>query len=157
MHTHYPDGKITYTVCGGVPTASTLKDIVLDNLMLVGDAAHQVNPITGGGIIQGMIAAKIAGTIAGNAVREKRFDKKFLKSYPKEWNNELGKNQKIMYSMKEKFMTMSDERFNNLVKFCNSIPQEDLTVAKLFKNAVKDDPKLVVDIAKAFVVSKIKK
>jgi digeranylgeranylglycerophospholipid reductase len=157
MAEHYPEGKINYTVCGGVPTAATLKDIAIDNLMLVGDAARQVNPITGGGIIQGMIAAKIAGTVAGNAVIEKRFDKKFLKTYLKEWNDELGKNQKIMYSMKEKFMTMNDERFNNLVKFCNSVPREDLTVAKLFKNAVKDDPKLVIDIAKAFVISKIKK
>jgi digeranylgeranylglycerophospholipid reductase len=154
---HYPDGKITYTVCGGVPTAATLQDIVLDNLMLVGDAAHQVNPITGGGIIQAMIAGKIAGTVAGKAVQEKRFDKKFLKAYAKEWNDVLGNSQKVMYSLKEKFMNMTDDRFNHLVNFCNSIPKEEFTVAKLFKNAVKDDPKLVMDIAKAFVVSKIKK
>ncbi|MCD4817718.1 MAG: NAD(P)/FAD-dependent oxidoreductase [Candidatus Cloacimonetes bacterium] len=153
----FPNGKINYTVFGGVPTAATLKEIVKDNIMLVGDAARQVNPITGGGIIQGMVAAKICGIIAGEAVQNSKFEKKFLKKYRKEWDKELGNNQKVMFSLKEKFMCMTDERFNNLVKFCNSVPQEEFTTAALFKRAVKDDPKLVLDIAKAFVVSKLKK
>ena len=153
----FPNGKINYTVFGGVPTAATLKEIVKDNIMLVGDAARQVNPITGGGIIQGMVAAKICGIIAGEAVQNSKFEKKFLKEYRKEWDKELGNNQKVMFSLKEKFMCMTDERFNNLVKFCNSVPQEEFTTAALFKRAVKDDPKLVLDIAKAFVVSKLKK
>ena len=157
MQKHYPEARTNFFVCGGVPTAATLKDIAIDNFMIVGDAAHQVNPITGGGIIQGMVAGKIAGIVAGEAVKQKRFDKKFLQKYSKQWNQELGKNQKVMYSLKEKFMKMNDERFNKLVSYCNSVPQDQLTVANLFKNAVKDDPKLVLDIAKSFVISKIKK
>ncbi len=153
---HFPKAKINYTVYGGVPTAATLKEIVKDNIMLVGDAARQVNPITGGGIVQGMIAAKIAGEVAAEAVKEKKFNAKFLKKYPKLWDKKLGKTQKITFDLKEKFMTMTDERFNSIVEFCQKVPRDQFSLKALFTEAVKGDPKLMLDVAKSFVVSKIK-
>jgi len=152
----FPKATITYTVYGGVTTSATLKEIVRDNIMLVGDAARQVNPITGGGIVQGMIAAKIAGTVAAEAVKKRKFDAKFLKKYPKEWDKTLGNTQKVMYSMKEKFLSLTDEKFNNLVSYCKKIPADKFSLKALFTEAVKGDPKLMLDVAKSFVVSKIK-
>ena len=153
----FPKAKKTYTVCGGVPTAATLKEIVRDNIMLVGDAARQVNPLTGGGIAQGMIAGSIAGKVAAEAVQIGRFDKKFLKKYRKEWDKQLGSTQRTMFNMKEKFMFMGDERFNKIAKICSNIPKDKFSLKALFTEAVKDDPKLMVEVAKAFVVSKLKK
>jgi digeranylgeranylglycerophospholipid reductase len=141
---------------GGVPTAATLNEIVKDNIMLVGDAARQVNPITGGGVVQAMIAASIAGKVAAQAVKEKRFDVKFLKEYRKEWDKRLGKTQKTMFLMKEKFINMKDERFNRIVEFCQKIPRDKFSLKALFTEAVKGDPKLMMAVAKAFIVSKIK-
>lgn len=152
----YPDAKRTYQVVGGVPTASTLKRITNDNVMLVGDAARQVNPITGGGIVQGMIAAGIAGKIAAKSITKSNYSKKFLKQYRKEWNKRLGKHQNLMYKMKDKFLNMEDEKFNNLVSHFAQISKDKFTTAALFKKAVKDDPKLVLELSKAFVVSRIK-
>ena len=152
----FPDATITYTMYGGVPTAATLKEIVKDNFMIVGDAARQVNPITGGGIVQGMIAGSIAGKVAAEAVNKGQFDAKFLKKYRKEWDKTLGNTQKVMHSMKEKFLFMTDERFNNLVGFCKKIPSDKFSLKSLFTEAVKGDPKLMLDVAKSFVVSKIK-
>ncbi len=151
----FPDGQKIYTVCGGVTTADTLSEIVRDNIMLVGDAARQVNPITGGGIVQGMIAGSLAGKVAAEAVQKKRFNGKFLKKYRKEWDKKIGNNQKIMYKIKEKVLEMGDEKFNSLVKICQNIPADKFTVKALFSEAVKDDPKLVLEIAKAFVKSKL--
>ncbi|HHE38209.1 MAG TPA: NAD(P)/FAD-dependent oxidoreductase [Candidatus Cloacimonetes bacterium] len=153
----YPDVKKTYTVCGGVTTSATLKEIVRDNILLVGDAARQVNPLTGGGIAQGMIAGSIAGKVAAEAVRTGKFDKKFLKKYRKEWDKRLGRTQKTMFKMKEKFMFMGDDRFNKIAKICKNIPKEKFSLKALFTEAVKGDPKLMADVAKAFVVSKLKK
>ena len=152
----FPNATITYTVYGGVPTAATLKEIVKDNFMIVGDAARQVNPITGGGIVQGMIAGSIAGKVAAEAVKKGQFDAKFLKKYHKEWDKTLGNTQKVMHNMKEKFLFMTDERFNNLVSFCKKIPSDKFSLKALFAEAVKGDPKLMLDGAKSFVVSKIK-
>ncbi len=152
----FPRATITYTVYGGVPTAWGLEEIVRDNIMLVGDAARQVNPISGGGIVQGMIAGEYCGKMAAEAVKKQKFDKKTLKKYRKNWDKRLGANQKVIHAMKEKFMKMNDEKFNNLMKICNSIPPEKFTVARLFKEAVKDDPKLVLQVAKTFVTAKFK-
>jgi len=122
----------------------------------VGDAAHQVNPITGGGIVQAMIAARSAGKVAAEAVKQKRFDAKFLKKYTKEWDKTLGDTQKVIFKMKEKFMKLTDERFNGIVDFCQKVPADKFSLKALFTEAVKGDPKLMMDVAKAFVVSKIK-
>ncbi|MFC1898597.1 NAD(P)/FAD-dependent oxidoreductase, partial [Candidatus Cloacimonadota bacterium] len=151
----FPDGQINYTVYGGVPTSATLPEIVKDNIMLVGDAARQVNPITGGGIVQAMIAAKIAGEVAAKAVKAKRFDAKFLKKYHKEWDKKLGNIQKIIFKMKEKYMNLTDARFNKIVDFCQKIPKDKFSLKVLFTEAAKGDPKLMIDVAKAFVASKI--
>lgn len=152
----YPDGQINYIVAGGVPTAATLKEIVKDNIMLVGDAARQVNPITGGGIVQAMIAAKIAGEVAAEAVKKDKFDKKILKKYHKEWDKKLGNNQQIIYKLKKRFLKMDDQRFNKIVDYCKSIPKDKFSLFELFKEAIKEDPKLVMEIAGAMVVSKLK-
>ncbi len=153
---HFPKAKITYTVYGGVTTSATLKEIVKDNIMLVGDAARQVNPISGGGVVQGMIAGSIAGKVAAEAVKKKQFDKKFLKKYRKEWNKRIGNNQKIMYKLKNRFFNMSDEKFNSIVAICKKIPKDEFSLGALFKEAVKEDPKLMIEVAKSFVVSRMK-
>ena len=44
----FPQASISYVVFAGIPITTTLPQIVADNLLLVGDAARQVNPITGG-------------------------------------------------------------------------------------------------------------
>ena len=65
----FPDAAILTHIAGGVPCAKTCETIVKNNVMLVGDAAHQVNPVSGGGIISGMIGGMIAGEVAAEAVR----------------------------------------------------------------------------------------
>lgn len=156
MGANFPQAQANYIVYGGVPTAWGLKEYIKDNIMLVGDAARQVNPITGGGIVQAMIAARFAGHVAADSIKAGDQSKKFLLKYKKDWDNQLGKVQKTMYSMKEKFMKMNDERFNKLVKVCQNIPKEEFSLKKLFTEAMKGDPLLIAEIAKAFVVSKIK-
>jgi digeranylgeranylglycerophospholipid reductase len=154
MDEHFPEAKITYTMYGGVTVADTLKEIVRDNIMLVGDAARQVNPLTGGGIVQGMIAGSLAGKVAAEAVKAEKYDMKFLKKYRKEWDKKLGKNQSMMYKIKQKFMKMDDIRFNNIVAFCKKIPADKFTLGELFREAIKDDPKMVFELAKSVFLGK---
>ncbi len=51
----YPKASVLTTVVGGIPIDKTVKQMVKDGLMLVGDAAHTVNPVTGGGIVPGTV------------------------------------------------------------------------------------------------------
>lgn len=153
----FPDASVTYTVYGGVPTAFMKDEFIQDNVILAGDAARQVNPITGGGIVQGMIGGHLAGETAAEAIKAQNYSRRFLMSYKKKWDKRLGNNQKTMYQLKEKFLGMTDEKFERLVDFIETIPRDKFSLSYLFKEAVKEDPKLMVDIAKSFVVSKLKR
>ncbi len=151
----FPNASKSYTVYAGIPITTTLPEITADNLMLVGDAAHQVNPITGGGIKQAMIAGKIAGETAAEAIRRGDFSVKALKQYPQRWEKALGARHRFMYSIKEKVLYASDERLNKISKMFENTSPNMISLTDLFKQVIKGDPKLIADMAKAFVVSKL--
>ncbi len=151
----YPNASINAIVCGGIPTGLPLKDMASERIMLAGDAARQVNPMTGGGIITAMFGGAKAGETAAMAVREKDFSKKFLKRYVKEWDKTLGANHRLMYKMKSKFLHFGDDNLNRLIAMCKTLPTDKLTLREIFFQAVKKDPILVAALAKDFVVSKL--
>jgi len=153
----FPNASVTYTMFGGDPIGTMKDEFVQDNIMLVGDAARQVNPLHGGGIVQGMIGGHYAGEVAAEAVKAKNFERKFLMKYKKNWDKRIGNNQKTMYAMKERYMKMTNNSFNKLVDFCEKIPKDTFSLPILFKEAMKNDPKLVMDIAKSFIISKFSK
>lgn len=155
MEKQYPHASINYMVYGGVPTENGEK-FVTDHVMLVGDSARQVNPITGGGIVQAMIAGRICGETCSKAIRENNFSKSFLSEYEKRWDKMLGANQRFMYSLKHNFMKMNDDKFNSIVRACKKVDPNNLTMASLFKEAIKEDPILLAKLATSFVVSRIK-
>ncbi len=62
-----------------------------NRILLVGDAAAQVKPLTGGGVIYGMICAGIAAQVFAGAVLKNKFDEKYLSSYERMWNNAIGR------------------------------------------------------------------
>jgi flavin-dependent dehydrogenase len=76
-------------VVGRIPYG--LLNITSDNrIMLVGDAASQVKPFSGGGIIYGLIAAEICAEACKKALENDKFDKKFLKeNYDDKWKKKL--------------------------------------------------------------------
>ncbi len=67
-----------------------IKDSVSDRVLLVGDAACQVKPFSGGGLIYGLIAAKIASKTCEKSLKEEKYDYSFLKkNYDDKWKEKL--------------------------------------------------------------------
>ena len=147
---NFPGAKILTLVAGGVPCVDTLKHIVADQVMLVGDAAHQVNPMSGGGILNGMIAGKIAGRIAAEAIRQDDVSEKMLKPYVKEWHKAEGKNNERSYRIQQVISQFSDRDVNNIAHTVNGIPFEKRTIFQVFKTALLKHPKLILEAAKVF-------
>lgn len=135
-------------ISGGVPCSFTLEEIVKDNLMLVGDAARQVNPLSGGGIVSGMIGGSIAGEIAGKAIRENNF--KLINKYPKLWHERVGKRHEIYYKIKNAIYNFSDETLNSIAHSAIKIPENERTLQSIFKIALVDKPSLLLDFLKIF-------
>ncbi len=91
----------------GVIRFGVMKDTVVDRVMLVGDAACQVKPFSGGGITYGLIATEICANAVDKALKENNFDYQFFKqNYDSEWKKKLvpGINRgmlirKLLYSL----------------------------------------------------------
>ena len=150
MAKHYPDAPILTYIAGGVPSSVTLDKISAPGIALVGDAARQVNPLSGGGIASGMIGGSIAGKIAAEAIKTNKPG--HLLTYDKAWNKRLGKRHAVFNRIKEGIFNFSDEKFNKIARSINKIPYEKRTLGKVFTTALINQPSLLVDVAKVFVV-----
>ncbi len=150
MQKRYPNASILTKIAGGVPCAPTLKKISAPGIMLAGDAAHQVNPLSGGGIASGMIGGSIAGKIAAQAIKMNKPDHIF--SYDKAWYDRIGKKHEIYNNIKNGIYNFSDEKFNNIAHAFNKVPYEKRTLGKLFTTALINNPSLLIDVAKVFVI-----
>lgn len=69
-----------------------------DNVLLVGDAAGQVKPFSGGGIYTSLVAARHAAKTAAEALGEDDLSASRLAAYEKGWKREIG--QELVRSLR---------------------------------------------------------
>jgi digeranylgeranylglycerophospholipid reductase len=148
MERFYPDASIMTQVAGGVPCALTLEKISGNGIMLVGDAARQVNPLTGGGIGSGMIGGKVAGEIAGEAITKGKL--KLLDKYRDAWMKERGKSHLIFDRLKDGIFNLSDDEFNSIIQKLLKTPKQKRTLGRFFMTALAKKPRLIVDVLKVY-------
>ncbi len=147
----FPDCSVLTTVVGGVPVDKTIKQMTADGLMLVGDAAHTVNPMTGGGIISGMRSGQLAAEAAVETLKSgKEPNRANLTAYEKNWHKIGGKNHEKFYRIKETIFKFSDAELNKIADGVVAIPEDKRTLLKLFSVAVKKKPSLLIDVARLF-------
>ncbi|MFW9876282.1 MAG: NAD(P)/FAD-dependent oxidoreductase [Candidatus Thorarchaeota archaeon] len=65
-----------------------------NQLLIIGDAAGMIDPLTGEGLQYAMDAAEIAANIIFEAFQKNNFTKKFLQQYQKRWMKSFGKDFK---------------------------------------------------------------
>jgi digeranylgeranylglycerophospholipid reductase len=150
LNEKYPSVKFDKKTAGGVPCTTTLKKITSPGIMLAGDSARQVNPLSGGGISSGMTAGSIAGRIAAEAV--KKCSPEHIKTYPKEWYDRIGKKHEIYNRLKNGIYNFSDNDFNSIARSFRKVPENKRSIGRLFATALINNPLLLADVAKVFVV-----
>ncbi|MDP6457277.1 MAG: NAD(P)/FAD-dependent oxidoreductase [Candidatus Marinimicrobia bacterium] len=150
LEAKYPRCSVVTSTLGGVPCAKPLKNIVSNGLMLAGDSAHMVNPMTGGGIVPGMRGGMLAGETAAEAVKKGDTSKKFLSRYAKAWHKIGGKNHERFYSIKEATHQLSDDDLDSIAEAVEAVPPEERTLTKLFMKALFKKPSLIKDVVKVF-------
>jgi flavin-dependent dehydrogenase len=65
-----------------------------DHLLIIGDAAGQIDPVTGEGIQYAMDAAEIAARTIQESLQRNKFSKYFLKRYHRRWMRSFGRDFK---------------------------------------------------------------
>lgn len=109
MAERFKRARILEVTGGGVPLAAPLKKMYADGVILVGDAARQVNPLTGGGLHTALRGGAIAGTflaetLAGGAPG----DEAHLAGYQERWLAVLGHQLSQLYAMKARIFAERD-------------------------------------------------
>ena len=135
---------------GGDPVGGLLKKMVADNVLVTGDAASMVNPLTGGGIISGMLGGRIAGQVAAQAVVDGDYSHKNLKIYEKLCEEELGESFKKYLKAKEYLLSLSDEELDEIADVFKDSDFETINTAEMVRKLVKISPKALLKLGKLF-------
>jgi len=110
-------GKVLAPDVGGIIRFGLMKETTANRTLVVGDAACQVKPYSGGGIIYGLIASNFAADAVLKSLEEKRFDQEFLKkNYDEKWKETLAKPIK-RGMMLHNFLSSSDAILNSSFLF----------------------------------------
>ena len=148
MQERFPDGKTIECIVGGVPVCRPLPCTVADGLMIAGDAARVVDPITGGGIYNAMFTGRSAAEVAGTAINEGTTSKAALMPYDEGWRaSTMGQTIGRNYHIKEYLIRLPDEKLNAIIHSAKSLDLKDFSTLSLIKELMKRNPKLVAELA----------
>ncbi len=84
-------GLKEYEKHAGLIPIGPVRKSYFDRVLLVGDAAGQVKPWSGGGVIYGLTCAEIASRVIEKAFRFNDFSEGLLKEYEIRWKARIGK------------------------------------------------------------------
>lgn len=116
-------GKIVSTKAemthGGIPLQSLARTYG-ERLVVVGSAAGQVKPTTGGGIYYGLLCADIAANHLNRALKSDNLSAENLSSYQREWRKRLGAELRIGYWARKLYERLSDRQIDQIFDIIES-------------------------------------
>jgi len=104
---------------GGIPL-KPLARTYGDRLLVVGDAAGQVKPTTGGGIYYGLLCADIAADTLHQALKDDNLSGKTLVNYQRRWRKKLGRELEIGYYARKFYERLSDKQVDRVFSLIKS-------------------------------------
>lgn len=96
-------GSPVTLIAGNVPVSLPCEQLVASGLMLVGDAARQVDPLTGGGIMNAMTAGRLAARTAAEALASGDTSAAGLAPYQEQAGRIMGKQLARNYRIRQRF------------------------------------------------------
>lgn len=139
------NGKPLEAVSGAVSVSAPLDSVSMDNLILVGDSARQIDPITGGGIANSCIAGMCAGKALAKGAKAKDFSMNVLQEYEDAWRDRLENKLWRDWMAKEKLITLPDETLDKIVSAINEVDLKKITVQTLLAAIKAKHPELVAE------------
>jgi len=133
------DPGVAGIALGGIPI-SVPQQTAADGLLIVGDAAGQVKPTSGGGVYPGAVCAKIAGKIAADAVMEGDTSVRRLSEYDKLWRAMIGRELAIGRRINGWMARLSDSEINRLI----GVLDDDELLDLITRYGDMDHPSVVV-------------
>jgi len=107
--------KIFNYIAGIIPLGA-LKSTYSSNVLIVGDAAAQVKPTSGGGIYTGILCANHCSDVSIEALEKNQYSSKFLKKYHKLWTADIGKELSLGMKFRKIYKKLSDRQMDKYIK-----------------------------------------
>jgi digeranylgeranylglycerophospholipid reductase len=143
----FPCGKPIEYIAGGVSVCRPLDCTVTDGLIIAGDAARVVDPLTGGGIYNGMYTGKLAAEVAAECIGTCDVSKTALMKYDKTWRaSKMGKSIERNYHIKEYLIRQPDKKLNEIIHSVSKLNLSDFTTLSLIKEIIQVNPKLMIEL-----------
>ncbi|MGC8997933.1 MAG: NAD(P)/FAD-dependent oxidoreductase [Candidatus Bathyarchaeia archaeon] len=92
-----------------------------NGFLVVGDAASQVKPTTGGGVIFGLNCARIAADVIAEALDKSDFSAEFLSMYQERFMKMFGFDVKVMLKLREIMDRLTDESLDAVISLCEKL------------------------------------
>jgi digeranylgeranylglycerophospholipid reductase len=108
----FKDATIIKKYQGFIPVYNSKKNIVKERAILLGDAASQVKPTTGGGLIIGFECAKMASKTVLKALQME--DHNLLSEYENDYRKRFKGELKVQLEVQRIFESLSDEDLDQM-------------------------------------------
>jgi flavin-dependent dehydrogenase len=143
-----------------IPVGGGEKRTYGESVLTVGDAASQVKPTTGGGIVFGLACGRLAGRTAATAILNCDTSSKFLSEYETSWRRLIGFDLKAMAWLRRLLYGMPDHRLNKIFAMSNEFGANEVLSraseidfqGRTLLSLVRD-PRLFVTLISAAVLS----
>ena len=111
-----PEGKIVYR---GIPLRP-LPKTCCERVIVVGDAAGQVKPTTGGGVYYSLLCAEVAADTLNQALSTGNFSESLFFGYQKAWREMIGRELRIGYLARRLYGRLTNRQIDFLFRIIES-------------------------------------
>ena len=88
-----------------------------DHLLLIGDAAGQVKPVSAGGLYPALSCAPILKMSVDDVFSNGDLSEKGLSCYEREWGDKIGKELNRAYKLRKLYVKFTDEDMNDMSRY----------------------------------------
>ncbi|UCD13137.1 MAG: NAD(P)/FAD-dependent oxidoreductase [Thermoplasmatales archaeon] len=147
---------------GGTIPLGALRKTVRSNIMLVGDAAAQVKPTSGGGVYPGLLCARCCVSVAAEALERNDCTAQYLSKYHMLWSKEIGRELLLGMRYRRFFKNLTNGQLDRIVKTLNNEKTIDVInehgdidyPSKLAYPLLKMSPSLIKFLPSVFKIRK---
>ncbi|UCE16915.1 MAG: NAD(P)/FAD-dependent oxidoreductase [Candidatus Bathyarchaeota archaeon] len=115
------NSKVTTLSLHPIPLGGAIPKTYWNGLLVVGDAASQVKPTTGGGIVFGLLCSEIAGKVAYDALKSNNFSARFLSQYQSRWRKLVGFDLAAMRQVRKMLNRLPDNKVDKIIGLCSKL------------------------------------
>lgn len=160
MEHRCPGGNRRRLVIGGCSVARGLPALATNGYVVVGEAACQNNPFSGGGIINALEGADMAAEAVIRSLREGDCSAGKLLAYSRDWKGSAGKTNERFFHAARVFYSLTDDELNRILRELRDVPgifdSSGIKPDRMLRAMISSKPSIVFQVLRSLITSRIK-